>query len=349
MKKRLPVSTASTIHGVNIEESLGFVSSHVIAGTNLFSDIFAVFSDLFGGRSQTYKKQLTSIKNEAVEELMDEAIKVGGNAIVGMSIDLDEISGSGKSMFMITATGTAVRTDNSVLKLSPTRLNTNQIDFIELKELIFKEQVITAANGGNLKLSAEVMTEIIENNVFEVKEYILQFILSEIKYGNSEKNLKTLVKTYFSKMSKEMAADCLYSNLGKNKDLTNYILEIIKECYLFDYKKLTELLESGEVFKQILALEICCYDNSTYQMEDIGKHKELAKVIKINIDAVLEAYDVQKTFGTKKVWKCLCQKEVEQYTSYCPNCNFSGNHIINAQTSIDNRIQGLKIAFADSI
>lgn len=137
MKKRLPVSTASTIHGVNIEESLGFVSSHVIAGTNLFSDIFAVFSDLFGGRSQTYKKQLTSIKNEAVEELMDEAIKVGGNAIVGMSIDLDEISGSGKSMFMITATGTAVRTDNSKLKLSSTRSNTNQIDFIELKNFFF--------------------------------------------------------------------------------------------------------------------------------------------------------------------------------------------------------------------
>jgi uncharacterized protein YbjQ (UPF0145 family) len=51
MKKSLPVSTANTIHGVVIEEIFGFVSSHVIAATNIFSDVFAVFSDIFGGRS----------------------------------------------------------------------------------------------------------------------------------------------------------------------------------------------------------------------------------------------------------------------------------------------------------
>ncbi|WP_369436738.1 heavy metal-binding domain-containing protein [Vibrio jasicida] len=30
------------------------------------------------------------------------------NAIVGVSIDVDEVSGGGKSMFMVTAVGTAV-------------------------------------------------------------------------------------------------------------------------------------------------------------------------------------------------------------------------------------------------
>jgi uncharacterized protein YbjQ (UPF0145 family) len=41
----LPISTASTIHGFTIENTIGFVSSHVIAGTNIFSGVFAIFSD----------------------------------------------------------------------------------------------------------------------------------------------------------------------------------------------------------------------------------------------------------------------------------------------------------------
>jgi uncharacterized protein YbjQ (UPF0145 family) len=84
----------------------------------LFSDIFASFSDLFGGRSQTYQNHLTSLYNEAIENIKFAAYEIGANCIVGLSIDMDEISGKGKSMIMLTAIGTAViiEEDNSIHK-----------------------------------------------------------------------------------------------------------------------------------------------------------------------------------------------------------------------------------------
>ena len=83
-----------------IESYLGPISAHIVAGTGFFSDFTAGFSDIFGGRSQSYQKQLSAINEEAVELLKKKAILLGGTAIVGLHIDHDEISGKAKQMFM---------------------------------------------------------------------------------------------------------------------------------------------------------------------------------------------------------------------------------------------------------
>src|SRR6476659_6915790 len=106
--KDILVTTTSSVDGLKVKQYLKPIAAHIVAGTNLFSDFFASFSDVFGGRSQTYQKQLTSLYNEAIERLKITAYEIGANCIVGLSVDLDEISGKGKSMFMLTAIGTAV-------------------------------------------------------------------------------------------------------------------------------------------------------------------------------------------------------------------------------------------------
>ena len=45
---------------------------------------------------------------EAIKELSYKAKKLGANAVVGIKIDFDEISGQGKQMFMLCISGTAV-------------------------------------------------------------------------------------------------------------------------------------------------------------------------------------------------------------------------------------------------
>ena len=168
MKNKIPVSTASTIHGVEIDKSIGFISTHVVAGTNIFSDMLASFSDVFGGRSESYKSQLTSIKNEAIEQLIDEATRLGGNGIVGMSIDLDEVSGNNKSMFMVTATGTAVKINNaSISKKTTNNSLENDITSSELNVLIAKAKIISAAKGKSLKFRDGEIKTIIENKIFK--------------------------------------------------------------------------------------------------------------------------------------------------------------------------------------
>ena len=111
--KDILVTTTSSVEGLKVKHYLKPISAHLVAGTNLFSDFFASFSDVFGGRSQTYQKQLTSLYNEAIERLRTTAYEIGANCIIGLHVDLDEISGKGKSMFMLTAMGTAVIIEDS--------------------------------------------------------------------------------------------------------------------------------------------------------------------------------------------------------------------------------------------
>ncbi|WP_298113202.1 YbjQ family protein [uncultured Bacteroides sp.] len=102
------VTTTNSVEGYSIRQSLGVVNANVVIGTNLFSDIAASLTDVFGGRSDSYKSKLTTIYDEVMKELIGKAENYHADAIVGLHVDFDEVSGGGKSMFMVSASGTAV-------------------------------------------------------------------------------------------------------------------------------------------------------------------------------------------------------------------------------------------------
>lgn len=93
-----------------ITDNKGVITASIVAGTNILSDFFARFSDLFGGKSSTYIAEIDNIKEQALKELRKKADNLSCNAIINVSIDVDEISGNNKSMLMVTAVGTAVKT-----------------------------------------------------------------------------------------------------------------------------------------------------------------------------------------------------------------------------------------------
>ena len=106
---RVAVSNTHELAGWKIEAHLDVVTAHVVAGTGLFSDLAASVSDLVGGRSRSYQNQLSDISREAIELLRTAAKDIGGDGIVGVRLDFSDISGKGKAMLMVSATGTAVR------------------------------------------------------------------------------------------------------------------------------------------------------------------------------------------------------------------------------------------------
>lgn len=102
------ITTTNGIEGYTVKKYLGVVNANVVIGTNLFSDIAASLTDVFGGRSGSYKSKLTTIYDEVMKELIGKAESYHADAIVGLHVDFDEISGGGKSMFMVSASGTAI-------------------------------------------------------------------------------------------------------------------------------------------------------------------------------------------------------------------------------------------------
>lgn len=101
-------TTTPSIEGKNIREYLGVVSAEVIIGANVFKDILGGLRDFFGGRSGTYEKVLMEAKQHAMDELVQRSQALGANAIVGIDLDFETV-GSGGSMLMVIASGTAVK------------------------------------------------------------------------------------------------------------------------------------------------------------------------------------------------------------------------------------------------
>src|SRR5450759_2017729 len=180
------VTTTSTIDGMTIKQYIKPISAHVVAGTNFFSDFFASLSDAFGGRSQTYQRQLSSIYTESVEILKQSAYQIGANCILGLKVDLDEISGKGKSMFMITATGTAVIIENLSkgrnVEFSTEKLEALSID--KMTELRKREELIQQASDDQLELGDLTWEFLSQNRVIEISKHILAKIQS--RYLNEQ-------------------------------------------------------------------------------------------------------------------------------------------------------------------
>jgi uncharacterized protein YbjQ (UPF0145 family) len=104
------LSTTPTIEGRKIREYKGVVTGEAILGANVFRDLFAGIRDIVGGRAGAYEKVLKDARDTALEELGEEARRLGGNAVVGIDLDY-EVLGSNGSMLMVSASGTAVVID----------------------------------------------------------------------------------------------------------------------------------------------------------------------------------------------------------------------------------------------
>lgn len=103
------ITTSPIIENHTIIEYLGPIISNEVLGVNVISDSIASFSDFFGGASGIYRSKLDDLKKTVLNDLRNQAIGLGADAIVGFNIAFNEISGKGKQMFMATATGTAVK------------------------------------------------------------------------------------------------------------------------------------------------------------------------------------------------------------------------------------------------
>ncbi|MGU5768089.1 YbjQ family protein [Aeromonas allosaccharophila] len=109
----LTSTTNSLAKNIDVIEGKGVITATIVAGTNIFRDIFASVRDIVGGNSSTYMSKLDDIKSQALVQLKKQADELDCNAIIGVSIDVDEVSGGGKSMLMVTASGTAVIVERS--------------------------------------------------------------------------------------------------------------------------------------------------------------------------------------------------------------------------------------------
>ena len=99
------VVTTNDLPGYEITQVLGEVCGLVVRARNAFSNFGASLRTVFGGEVKGYTQMLTDSRNQAIERLKLAAMERGGNAVVAMRFDCNEIA---ELMSEVAAYGTAV-------------------------------------------------------------------------------------------------------------------------------------------------------------------------------------------------------------------------------------------------
>lgn len=104
--KNYLMTTGSYLEGYTVEEYLGIVSGQVVLGTGFLSSFEASFADFVGDESSIYTEKLDHAREIAKNRAIKKSIMLGGNALIGVDIELTTFSGD---MISVVMNGTSVK------------------------------------------------------------------------------------------------------------------------------------------------------------------------------------------------------------------------------------------------
>ena len=102
------IFTTPILDGIKIRQYKGIIITRNVRAVNIVRDFFTSFRDIFGGRSASYQDVMKAMQDDVIAEAKEQASGLGANAIVGFSLDYDNIGSKNKSLLMASAKGTAV-------------------------------------------------------------------------------------------------------------------------------------------------------------------------------------------------------------------------------------------------
>ncbi|WPR73824.1 YbjQ family protein [Algoriphagus sp. NG3] len=299
------ISSTESIEGMNIERYFDLISTNVVLGTNIFSDFGVSLSDIFGGSSDIYQNKLEKIYKIGIDKLKRKAQQVGANGIVGIRIDFDEVSGGGKSMFMLSVVGMAV-------KLKRDEANKNQIEtsgdtVIQPEELAIQIQknILIEKIRNEEPPSIPEWEFLMENPISEILDDLLKIYLFHFKDGinaiyDTQKNLRTYFPMFLSNQNDEIVAELLYSKISENPEVVSVL---IKESRCFCPERTLGLIKAGDNNLAIHTLES---DKRGYRNADLINMNEIVRELE-NLPDTGKIEMVKGLLGGSKE-KFICER-----------------------------------------
>jgi uncharacterized protein YbjQ (UPF0145 family)/CDGSH-type Zn-finger protein len=327
--KHVTVVTTSDLGDFKIIKHIKPVSAHVVAGTNAFSDLAASFNDFFGGRSESYQRQLISLYDEAIERIKISAFEIGANCVLGLKIDIDEISGKGKSMFMITAVGTAAiaEIENKANTVNDLDVKLENVSIDKIRTLKKRNKILQESSLPNWQIDDDLWDFLTDNQIDEVFPALVN------KYRNHLANFQPdLANSFYRRMVNylnnfpdEKKSDILYSAVFKETDkkIAQYLSDIINELQILDLKLVLNVLLNEEFENQKKAMRMLIYDKAFYNKEDLTDLKKIRETIISKFEEVGTRSTKKQLLSSKEkdIWICQCGQSNEIPDEvYCSRC-----------------------------
>lgn len=98
--------SAPQVPGYRITRVLGLVRGNTVRARHLGRDILAAFRNLVGGEVREYRKLMAESREQALDQMIEEARELGANAVVSVRMTTAMIA---QGMAEILVYGTAVR------------------------------------------------------------------------------------------------------------------------------------------------------------------------------------------------------------------------------------------------
>lgn len=100
------IVTTGQIEGKRITETLGLVKGSTIRARHLGHDVMAGLRNVVGGEVKDYTVMLAQAREEALQRMVEQAEKLGANAVVGARFATSMVMSGAAEML---AYGTAVK------------------------------------------------------------------------------------------------------------------------------------------------------------------------------------------------------------------------------------------------
>lgn len=100
------ITTTQQIPGKEVAEILGIARGGTVRARNVGRDIFAALKNIIGGEISEYTKLQAEAREEAMQRMIDDATKLGADAIIGVKLNASMITQGASE---ILAYGTAVK------------------------------------------------------------------------------------------------------------------------------------------------------------------------------------------------------------------------------------------------
>lgn len=103
---KLIITTGEEVPGKKVVEILGVVKGNTVRARNIGRDIGAGLKNIIGGEIETYSKMTSDSRDEAFNRMVNEAVELGADAIIGMKFMTSMVMQGASEML---AYGTAVK------------------------------------------------------------------------------------------------------------------------------------------------------------------------------------------------------------------------------------------------
>jgi uncharacterized protein YbjQ (UPF0145 family) len=337
MFKKDFITTTSSFEGYRINKYLGIVDERIVVGAGFLSDLFASFTDIVGGRSGKYEQRIKELYDALLSGIQRQAYKKGANAIVGLKIDVDEISGKNVSMFMATAVGTAVhiKRDETLFDVKQeNNIIESAIDAKDIEKAILSEkynQKLLDANM-NLKDKALIIEEL-SNKQIQIPIKILVDVIMQVDTNiydtaiDEKQNQFQTILAYFSLYDSHDVARELNARLffiKGDKKLFYFIYDNIVDV---NYEEILPLIDSvaPNVLSHTVFRTLLKYKN-TYTIKDVDFINKLIYKLK----QLLQVNDNKE--NSNFPWECgTCGQKNSARNIYCKGCDRARNGLTQQQ------------------